>query len=200
MKSLKFLNVSVFLILALLFSACGSDSDETIAVNNNSTSSKDPAPGNNGSMNSSITVSSWSDFYSKVESGGFVSLDTFKTNYGIANYSTIVFKFQKCSVDKTWIFNMTSCTSSFERYFMGSTLMREDNLHSRDEVHSSLKSIIASATSYYYYGGAKYGFYSNNVFYQFDLNYPLEVNPIAKQESSSDDDREIYTQKGFTYY
>lgn len=205
MKKLKLLNLSTLMVLALLFSACGSDSDEKIissneAVTNGSKESSSSST-NNSNTTTNSTVSTWSDFYSRVEKGEFVSIDTFKANNGISNYSTVIFKFQKCSVDKAWIFNLTSCTSSFERYFMGSSLIREDNLFSKEEVHQTLKTIMASANSYYYYGGAKYGFYSNDVFYQIDLNYPLEVNPVSKQEgSSSDDDREIYTLKGYQYY
>ena len=78
--------------------------------------------------------------------------------------------------------------------------MREDNLFSKEEVHNALKALIAKATTYYSYGSGKYGFYSDDVFYQIDLNVPLEVNPVAKQESSSEEDREIYTLKNYQVY
>ena len=95
MKKLKWLNLSVFLVLALLFSACGSDSEEVVGTTDSTstTTSTNSSTTSTSTTTSTKTASSWEDFYSKVESGNFVSIDTFKSNYGISNYSTVIFKF-----------------------------------------------------------------------------------------------------------
>jgi hypothetical protein len=225
MKKLSWKNLGAMLFLSVFLAACGSDDNQQVQTSNVSTQSADAEQeelqGTSDSTGATtVSVSSFAEFKSKVNNSDFSSLDTFKSNMGLQNATSFNVNYVVCNLNSydayeagedagfwekvgdffTPSLNTSGCSSSFQRTMFGGSIMREDGAIESD-VLASLKEIVNSATAGSKTGAASFNVVKDGVSYVIDLNFPVSLNPIYKYQTSDSGDASYYqyhsTQYGY---
>ena len=223
MKKLSWKNLGATCLLAAFLVACGGDENgQSVNSANNlgSTSvEKNLTTTTNNSGAGVVTISSPAEFKNKVLAGNFISISNFKGLMNAQNSSQIDLYFQVCDMSSwdlyeaeegdgfwsnlwdsmTFDINSSKCTGSFVRSIFGGTIVRQDGL-SRDQVKTSLETLVNEGTFVSYNGGASWNIRHGDEYYTVDLNFPMEANPTFKSGVNDKGETSTYRYQGFYYY
>ena len=192
------------LVVLLLVSACGNDGGSGSALplpNGNTNNAMVPGtPNQNTTVNGgggTISVTSFTDFKSKVIAGSFVSYEQFVRQNNLNSSQNIGFYFSDCTTSTDQYlggaFQTTSsgCDFGFYRFFSGGQLTRMDDGKTREEVKAMLTEIVNTQTGVLPVGQAKFQINKGTKILFIDLNYPLGLNPIGEFNSTTGNIRDF---------
>ena len=202
MKKLSWKNLGGMLFLSIFLAACGSDDNQQVqtgsALNQSTQVEQQNSQATTQSTNTStISVSSFAEFKSKVNAGQFSSIDTFKQAMYLQNSSTFTVFYISCTINSydayeagedagfwanvgdflTPSLNTSGCSNYFQRTMFGGNIVREDGVVESD-VLAGLKDKVNSATMGTKVGAASFNIVKDGVSYIIDLNFPVSLNPI----------------------